>query len=113
MATKKAKDQSLEVKYAGRLSGAEGIYLHYGLGNAWDNVNESKMRKLKSCYKTEVVVPRGEKINFCFRDTNGNWDNNDGQDYYYVVGQEIEYSNLEVNLSEPKAETKKTTRAKV
>ena len=43
------------------------------------------MRKLKTCYKTEVTIPTDAELNFCFRDADGNWDNNYGKDYTYTV----------------------------
>ena len=85
MTVKKTKEQSVELKYTGTLDGAKTIYLHYGIGENWENVTECKMRKLKSCYKTEVTVPVGTEFNFCFRDTEGNWDNNYGNDYKYSI----------------------------
>lgn len=81
----KAKEQSVELKYTGYLDGAKSIYLHYGIGDTWENITECKMRKLKSCYKTEVTIPTGTELNFCFRDADGNWDNNYGQDYSYSI----------------------------
>ena len=59
------------------------IYLHYGIGDNWEGVSECKMRKLKYCYKTEVTIPTGADLNFCFRDADGNWDNNFGTNYTY------------------------------
>ena len=80
---RRAKEESLTLKYNGCLDGAKTIYLHYGIGETWDGVAECKMRKLKNCYKTEVTIPTGADLNFCFRDQDGNWDNNCGCDYTY------------------------------
>ena len=81
--SKNNKNQTYELKYTGCLTGAPTIYLHYGTEN-WTDVTEIKMRKLKSCYKTEITVPTGVNINYCFRDSQGNWDNNYGNDYNYT-----------------------------
>lgn len=83
MATKKSKVQTYELTYTGALTGAPTIYVHYGTEN-WSEITEVKMRKLKTCYKTEITVPTGASINYCFRDAHGNWDNNAGNDYYYA-----------------------------
>jgi hypothetical protein len=112
MGTKKTKEQNLVFKYAGNLTGADGVFLHYGLSDEWKNVTESKMRKLKNCYKAEITIPGGEKIKFCFRDTNGNWDNNFGRDYCFEMGKETEYPNLQIEMDVPET-TKKTVRNKV
>ncbi len=102
MAVKKAKEQGVELKYTGWLDGAKSIYLHYGIGDNWENVTECKMRKLKSCYKTEVTLPVGSELNFCFRDAEGNWDNNCGQDYKCAVSHDLvtpacSYTTVEIN----------------
>ena len=40
--------------------------------------------------KIEVTIPTGADFNFCFRDSEGNWDNNWGNDYIYCpkVGED-------------------------
>ena len=95
--TRKKKEQTYELRYTGCLTGAPTIYLHYGTEN-WSDVSEVKMRKLKSCYKTEITVPATVDINFCFRDANGNWDNNYGNDYSYCpkTSSVEEYSTITV-----------------
>lgn len=93
--TKKSKLSTYELRYTGTLTGAPTIYLHYGTDN-WTDVNEVKMRRLKSCYKTEITVPTGTDINFCFRDAHGNWDNNCGNDYYYTPDGTETYNWVEV-----------------
>ena len=102
MRTKKETNQSLVLKYNGCLGGADAIYLHYGIGEGWDNISECKMRKLKTCYKTEVTIPAGVELRFCFRDANDNWDNNYGSDYSYN-GIAIEGTNIEVSPYIPKS----------
>jgi len=102
--SRRPKEESLELKYNGCLDGAKTIYLHYGIGENWDGVTEAKMRKLKYCYKTEVTIPTGADFNFCFRDSEGNWDNNYGNNYTYN-SENIDvptYSAVEVNTYVPK-----------
>lgn len=101
------KTQSIELKYTGNLEGAKSIYLHYGIGDTWENTTDAKMRKLKSCYKTEVTVPTGTTLNCCFRDADGNWDNNYGKDYSYEVTPKgitptTEYPTVEAGVYTPK-----------
>ena len=108
MRTKKVTEQSVSLKYTGCLDGADAVYLHYGIGETWDNITECKMRKLKTCYKTEVTVPTGTEVKFCFRDGSGNWDNNFGNDYSCTttttgeVTPTCDYSSVEVSRYTPK-----------
>jgi len=86
---RRPKEQNITLKYNGSLDGAKTIFLHYGIGDNWESVADAKMRKLKYCYKTEVTIPTGVDMNFCFRDADGNWDNNYGNNYTYnSVNQE-------------------------
>ena len=98
MRTKKNAETTYELKYTGWLAeeGNTPIYLHYGTEN-WTEVSEAKMRKLKSCYKAEVTVPSTSSLSFCFRDTDGNWDNNAGNDYWYTPSIGETYSCVEIN----------------
>lgn len=117
MGTKKTTDKTYELRYTGWLTeGDSPIYLHYGTEN-WTEISENKMRKLKSCYKTEITVPSTvASISFCFRDSNGNWDNNSGNDYWYTPAIGETYSCVEVSLADKVAKTavaakKATTKA--
>lgn len=97
MSTKKNTERTYELKYTGWLTEntTTPIYLHYGTEN-WTDVSETKMRKLKGYYKTEITVPSTTSISFCFRDTEGNWDNNSGNDYWYTPSIGETYSCVEI-----------------
>lgn len=109
MNTRKSNEKTYELKYTGWLAESEStpIYLHYGTQN-WTEVSEAKMRKLKGCYKTEITVPAYTSISFCFRDTNGNWDNNSGNDYWYTPSIGETYSCVEINETTTTTTTPKT-----
>lgn len=108
--TKKTTEQTFELKYTGTLSNADGVFLHYGYSN-WENVSESKMKKLKSGCKTEITLPSDAELNFCFRNESGDWDNNYGQNYFFTPSIESNYSFIEVK--EKKTKVSKTESKKV
>ncbi len=111
MGTKKCKEQTFELKYTGCLADSASVFLHYGY-DGWKDVSECKMKKLKSCYKTELSIPCGTELNFCFKNENGYWDNNYGNNYCYVPGTENEYSFVEISGKETKNEKTTTVKAK-
>ena len=75
----------VKISYVGKLfqENSSEVYLHYGFGSNWDNVNEIKMEKTELGFQTEVELGSGETFNFCFFNENGNWDNNYGNNYSF------------------------------
>ena len=76
--------ERVTVKYNGLLaqSGADALYLHTGFGpKDWRNVSDIPMLREKAgTWKADVELDPNEtsRLNFCFRDTASNWDNNSG-----------------------------------
>ena len=66
------------------------IYVHYGFGLLWENIQEIKLDKVDdSTYETEITLaPSYDSISFCFRDDNNNWDNNDAKNYTSEISKE-------------------------
>ena len=78
--------------YKGSLaaSGAEEIYVHYGYGLLWENLQETKLEKVADdTFEASITLNGTDSINFCFRDANNNWDNNSAQNYSYPVEKEV------------------------
>ena len=49
---------------------SEEVFIHYGFGLNWDNLNEIKMEKTELGFQAEITLLEGDTFNFCFR--NGN-----------------------------------------
>lgn len=77
----------VKISYTGKLfeDDAEGVYMHYGFGISWEDLSEVEMVKTDLGFQTEVELIEKETFNFCFRDENNNWDNNDGQNYVFEL----------------------------
>lgn len=75
--------RTVKLTYNGTLveNGASEIYVHFGFGLLWDNLQELKLEKTDAGYETEITLVSAEDINFCFRDGENNWDNNNAQNY--------------------------------
>ncbi|GAB6098912.1 hypothetical protein JCM16358_07910 [Halanaerocella petrolearia] len=78
---------TVTISYKGLLakSGADQVYLHCGTStgdNQWQNVNDIKMDKSDDGYwRAQTKVPTGNNLNFCFKDSANNWDNNSGHNW--------------------------------
>ena len=71
---------TVHVNYQGLLrnSGADAVYLVYGT-DGWKNVNTVQMqREQAGIFATEIKAEANQEINFCFKDSANNWDNNSG-----------------------------------
>ena len=61
------------------------MFIHYGFGENWDNVNEIEMTKTDLGFQAEIELLESDCLNFCFKDSNENWDNNEGTDYSFPI----------------------------
>ena len=84
--------RTAKLTYKGNLAvpGTNEIYVHYGFGLFWENIQEIKLDKIDDeTYETEVsIVPSYDSINFCFRDGANNWDNNEAKNYTAEISKE-------------------------
>ena len=83
--------RTVKLTYKGTLAtpDTEEIYVHYGFGLLWENLQEVKLDKVDdTCYEADITLTDSDSINFCFRDDKNNWDNNDMQNYTSEIGKE-------------------------
>ena len=82
---KLVENSKVKISYAGKLfqNGSEEVYIHYGFGLNWDNLGEIKMEKTELGFQAEVELISSETFNFCFRNNNNEWDNNDAKNYIF------------------------------
>ena len=65
------------------------IYVHYGFGLLWENLQEAKLDKVDDYhYETEISLDCADCIYFCFRDDKNNWDNNETKNYSQEISKE-------------------------
>ena len=79
----------VKISYTGKLfqEGSEEVNIHYGFGLSWDKLNEIKMTKTELGFQAEIELPSAEynTFNFCFNNGNGAWDNNNCQNYVFLI----------------------------
>ena len=97
--------RTVTLTYKGVLATPETneIYVHYGFGLLWDNLQEAKLNKVSDdCYEAEITLISSDSLNFCFRDDKNNWDNNEAKNYTSEISKEdvtvskVETTSLEV-----------------
>lgn len=97
--------RTVKLTYKGVLATPETneIYVHYGFGLLWDNLQEAKLNKVSDdCYEADITLISSDSLNFCFRDDKNNWDNNEAKNYTSEISKEdvtvakVETTSLEV-----------------
>ena len=90
--------RTVKLIYNGPLleNGAKEVYVHFGFGLLWNNLQEIKLDKVDNHFETEISLISCDDINFCFRDENNNWDNNDAKNYSAPIAKnEVTISKVE------------------
>ena len=80
-------NSTVKVSYTGKLfqDGAEEIFIHYGFGASWEDLADVKMEKTELGFQAEITLNDSDSLSFCFNDGQGNWDNNDNQNYTFAI----------------------------
>lgn len=84
---KLVENTSVKISYTGKLfqEDCEEVYIHYGFGMNWDNLNELKMVKTELGFQVEIELVSSDTLNFCFRNANNEWDNNNSENYVFPI----------------------------
>ncbi len=90
---KLVENSDVKISYTGKLfqSQSEEVFIHYGFGNTWDSLNEVKMVKTELGFQAEISLISSDTLNFCFRNSNNEWDNNDYKNYIFPI-EKVELS---------------------
>ena len=84
---KLVENSNVKISYTGKFfqDNSEEVFIHYGFGLNWNNVSEVKMEKTELGFQAEIFLGEGETFNFCFKNNNNEWDNNDSQNYIFEI----------------------------
>ena len=84
---KLVENSKVKISYIGKLfqNASEEVFIHYGFGLNWNHVNDIKMEKTDLGFQAEIELGEGDTFNFCFKNNNNCWDNNDGQNYIFPL----------------------------
>ena len=84
---KLVENTTVKIYYTGSFfqDGSDNVSIHYGFGMNWDGVNDVEMKKTELGFQAEVNLTGVESFNFCFRNGEDRWDNNEGQNYIFPI----------------------------
>ena len=80
-------NSTVKISYTGKFFQDESkeVYIRYGFGNSWENQTEAEMVKTDLGFQIEVNLIDSETFNFCIKNENDEWDNNDGSNYVFNI----------------------------
>lgn len=79
------ENSKVKISYTGKFfqENSEKVFVHYGFGEKWDNVNDIEMNKTELGFQAEIELLSGETFNLCFKNEKDEWDNNEGKNYSF------------------------------
>ena len=100
------QNSTVKISYTGKFfeDNSDEVFIHYGFGKNWDNLNEIKMEKTDLGFQTELELLESDSLNFCFRNGENVWDNNDNQNYIFELEKpcmNLVVSNVDYSLDRP------------
>ena len=84
------ENTDIKITYAGQLfqNGSDNVTIHYGFGDNWSNAQDIVMEKTELGYQANIHVQPDSKLNFCFKNSYGEWDNNNGANYEFKIEEQ-------------------------
>lgn len=81
------QNSKVKISYTGTFfeNDSQEVYIHYGFGSFWDNLSEVKMEKTELGFQAEIDLLESDTFNFCFKNGNDEWDNNDYVNYVFPL----------------------------
>ena len=84
---KLVENSKVKISYTGKFfqDNSEKVFFHYGFGENWENSQDQIMQKSELGFQADIYVQPNTKLNFCFKNSNGEWDNNNGTNYAFKI----------------------------
>lgn len=81
------ENTKVKISYTGKFfeENCEKVFIHYGFGDSWNSVSEIEMEKTELGFQAEIELSSDDSLNFCFKNEDNCWDNNEGQDYSFPI----------------------------
>ena len=85
------KNKACTITYSGTLfqNNSEFVNIVYGFGNEWHHTKEQEMERTDDGFVVQVNMLDYDTFNFCFRNSNYEWDNNNNQNYTSPITEEV------------------------
>lgn len=82
-------NENLAITYNGFLGNSSELSIVYGFGESWEHTSETKMEKAENGFTAQINLLNYDKLNFCFKNSNNEWDNNSYNNYICTISPAI------------------------
>ena len=85
------KNSEFKVTYTGKLykNNSDTVFIKYGYGKEWNHMKEQQMLLNSKGFCAKIIPEYEGDLNFCFRNSNNEYDNNNYQNYTASIGKEV------------------------
>ena len=91
--------ETVTLTYSGYLfqNNSDSVTVVFGYGDNWENTTEQLMEKKENGFVTDIKVLDYDKFNFCFKNSNNNWDNNFNSNYIVPIEKQEKTNKFIIN----------------
>jgi hypothetical protein len=84
---KLVQNSTIKISYIGKFfqDNSKKVFIHYGFNENWIDSVEKEMTKSELGYQIEIDLKNYNTFNFCFKNEENKWDNNDGKNYIFNI----------------------------
>ena len=97
-------NKDMTITYNGFLSNSSELFIVCGYGAAWENTTEIQMNKTSDGFTAKISLLDSDTFNFCFRNSNNEWDNNSNCNYiapiWPAVKQQVSTFDIDALIEE-------------
>jgi len=104
---KLVENSKIKISYTGDFfqDNSEKVYIHYGFGLLWEDLNEIEMKKTELGFQAEIDLGSYDSFNFCFKNNEDKWDNNDTTNYIFPIEKvqtDLIVKDIELSIDTPR-----------
>ena len=93
------ENENCTITYSGFLfkNNSESVTIVYGFDSGWHNTNEIQMEKTEKGFVAELKILSFSNLNFCFRNSNYEWDNNFNSNFSAPITKKLDEEKFIIN----------------
>jgi hypothetical protein len=100
---------TVKISYTGKFfqDHSKQVFIRYGFGADWENSTDVEMVKTELGFQIEVELLDKGTFNFCVKNENDEWDNNNEENYIFTI-EHPEMSLIVIDENKPSRRLRKT-----